>query len=262
MLEIIQKALDGGQIACGIFIGLEKAFDTVSHDILLEKLEHYGIRGISNDWFRSYLSDRSQFVSINGFNSDYKTIKYRVPQGSVLGPLLFLIFINDLNIVIKHSETFHFADDTCLFNIKDPVKQRNKVVNKDLNFLFQWLNANKISLNVTKTEVVIFRRKKKQLDCDLNLKLCGKKFKPSNYVRYLGIYLDEYLNWSPNINHLSQKLVKANAVLCKLRHFVNVATMKSIYYAIFYSHLSCVCTAWDQNLNSTHHINLLQKKAM
>ena len=143
------------------------------------------------------MSDRSQFISTNGFNCDYKTIKYRVPQGSVLGPLLFLIFINDLNIAIKHSETFHFADDTCLLNIKDPVKQRNKVVNKDLKFLVQWLNANEISLNVTKTEVVIFRRKKKQLDCDLNLKVCGKKIKPSNYVRYLGIYLDEYLNWSP-----------------------------------------------------------------
>ena len=99
LLEIIQKALDGGQIACGIFIDLEKAFDTVSHDILLEKLDLYGIRGISNDWFRSYLSDRSQIVSINGFNSDYKTVKYGVTQGSVLGPLLLLIFINDLNIL-------------------------------------------------------------------------------------------------------------------------------------------------------------------
>ena len=208
MLEIIQKALDDGQIACGIFIDFEKAFDTVSHDILLEKLDHYGIRGISNDWFRSYLSDRSQFISINGFNSDYKTIKYGVSQGSVLGPLLFLIFINDLNTAIKHSETFHFADDTCLLNI-DSVKQINKVHN-NLKFLVQWLNANIISLNVAKTEVVIFRRKKKDLGCDLNLKLCGKKLKPSNYVRYLGIYLNEYVNWSPILT------ISANAMLCKL----------------------------------------------
>ena len=111
---------------------------------------------MQNDWFRSYLSDRTQFVSINGFNSDYKTVKYGVPQGSVLGPLLFLIFINDLNIAIKNSETFHFADDTCLLNIKDSIKKINKVVNKDLKFLIQWLHANKIFLNVAKTEVIIF----------------------------------------------------------------------------------------------------------
>ena len=96
------------------FYRLRKSTDTVSHNMLLEKLDHYGIRGISNDWFRSYLSDRLQFVSINGFNSDYKTVKYGVSQDSVIGPLLFLIFINDLNIAIKNSETFHFADDTCL----------------------------------------------------------------------------------------------------------------------------------------------------
>ena len=136
---------------------------TVSHNILLEKLDHYGIRGISNDWFRSYLSDRSQFVSINGFNSDLKTIKYGVPQRSLLGPLIFLIFINDINTVIKHSATFHFADNTCLLNIKDSVKQINNVVNKDLKFLVQWLNDNRISLNEAKTEVFIFRRKKKIL---------------------------------------------------------------------------------------------------
>ena len=208
LLESIQKALDNGQLACEIFLDLEKALDTLSHDILLITLNHYGIKSIENDWFRSYLSGRTQFVSINGFNSDYKAVKYGVPHGSVVGPLLFLIFINDLNIAIKNSETFHFADDTCLLNIKDSVKKINKIDNNDLKFLIQWLHANKISLNVAKTEVIIFRIKKKQLDFDLNLTICGKILQVSSYVTYLCIYLDEYLEWSPHINHLSHKLVR------------------------------------------------------
>ena len=220
LLKSMQKALVDGHFTCGIFIDLEKAFDTVSHDILLGKLNHYGVRGISNDRFRSYLSDRTQLVFINGFNSDYNTVKYGVPQDSVLGLLLFLIFINDLNIAIKNSKTFHFADDTCLLNIKDSIKKKNKVVNKDLKFLIQCLHANKISRNLAKTEVIIFRRKKKQLDFDLNLKIRGKKLQASSYVKYLDIYLDEYFEWSLLVNHFSHKLVKANAMFCNLRHYV------------------------------------------
>ena len=129
-------------------------------------------------------------------------------------------------------------------------------------FRIQWLHANKISLNVAKTEVIIFRKKKKQLDFDLNLKIYWKKLQASSYVKYLGIYLDQYLDWSLQVNHLSHKLVKANAMLGKSCHYVNEATIKSIYYAIFHSHLSYVCTAWGQNLNSKHRINLLQKKTL
>ena len=171
----MQSALDNNKFACGIFIDLEKAFDTVDHNILLSKLNYYGIRGIANDWFKSYLSNRSQFVSINGFNSDHQNIECGVPQGSVLGPLLFLIFINDLNFAIRNSSTFHFADDTCFLNIKTTIKEINKYVNKDLRSLSKWLNANKISLNITKTEVLIFKHKGRIFDTDLKLKLCGKE---------------------------------------------------------------------------------------
>ena len=210
----------------GFFRDLEKAFDTVSPDILLQKLNHYSIRGVSNDLFRSYLSDRTQFVSINVFNSDYKTVKYAVRQVSILGPLLFLIFVNDLNTAIRISETFHFADDTCLLNIKDTVKKINKLVHKDRKFLIQWMHANKISLNVAKTAVIIFRTKKNQLDFDLTLKLCGENLQTSSYLKYLGLLLEDYLDWSPRINHLSHKFVKANAMLFKLCHYVNYATIK------------------------------------
>ena len=114
LTEDIRKALDQNLFSIGVFIDLQKAFDTVDHEILLSKLEYYGIRGVPNKWFRSYLENRRQFVSINGFNSNVATMQHGVPQGSVLGPLLFLIYINDLHKSIKFCSTRHFADDTNL----------------------------------------------------------------------------------------------------------------------------------------------------
>ena len=110
----IRKNLVEGNIGCGIFVDLHKAFDTVEHDILLSKLEHYGIRGLANEWFKSYLSNRKQHVSINGYDSYLADVKFGVPQRSVLGPLLFLVYINDLNPALKFCKVHHFADDTNL----------------------------------------------------------------------------------------------------------------------------------------------------
>ena len=124
--ESIRKSLDDGNFACGVFIDLQKAFDTVNHAILTSKMEYYGIRGVANNWFKSYLSQRSQFVSIQGFNSDEKAVLHGVPQGSVLGPLLFLIYINDLHKAIKNSSVYHFADDTNLLRFSSSPKKLQK----------------------------------------------------------------------------------------------------------------------------------------
>ena len=155
---------------CGVFVDLQKAFDTVDHNILLHKLLHYGIRDIANCWFSSYLPNRKQFVTINGFDSVIQSFQYWVPQGSVLGPLLFLIYIHDLHNAINFSQSFHFADDKCLLNIQITNSKINRVLNKDLKELSFWLNANKIALNVAKTEVILFKTKHKSCDTDLRLK--------------------------------------------------------------------------------------------
>ena len=146
--ENIRKALDGN-IGCGVFGDLQKTFDTVDHQILLAKLNHYEICGVSNDWFKSYLSNRNQYVSINGFDSGLTSINCGVPQGSVLGPFLFLLYKNDLNQAIKICKVHHFADDTNLLCLSNSIKKL-KLVNADLKHLVNWLNANKISLNIKK----------------------------------------------------------------------------------------------------------------
>ena len=114
LTETIKQSLGQGLFSCGIFVNLQKAFDTVDHGILLGKLENYGIRGITNKWFQTYLKDRQEFVSINGYNSECASMPIGVPQGSVLGPLLFLSYINDLNLAIKYCKVYHFVDDTNL----------------------------------------------------------------------------------------------------------------------------------------------------
>ena len=262
LTEDIRKNLHEGNIGCGIFVDLQKAFDTVENDILLAKLEHYGIRGLANEWFRSYLSNRKQYVSINGHESSLASVSYGVPQGSVLGPLLFLIYINDLNQAIKFCKVHHFADDTNLLHFNKSLATLNKLVNLDMKNLIVWLNTNKISLNVDKTELIIFKHQKKKLDTEIKIKIIRKRLYPSQSVRYLGIKIDQNLNWKDYINDIAVKLNRANALLFKIRNFVNITILETIYFAILDSHINYANLVWTQNSNAMSRILTLQKKAM
>ena len=260
----IRDALDNKSLAIGVFIDFQKAFDTVNHEILLNKLDHYGIRGCINEWFKSYLKDRKQFVSIDGFNSSEAILKHGVPQGSVLGPLLFLIYINDLNQAIKNCLTYHFADDTNLLRIGKSAKKIQKQINIDLKHLVSWLLANKISLNKTKTEIIIFRKPRQKLNINLCIKLNGHKLTPSPSIKYLGILLDETLSGKAQCKVLIDKLIRANAMLSKVRHYLPQEQIISVYHAIFSSHLSYGCQIWGQNEKSSlfKKISNLQKRAL
>ena len=263
LTEKIRKALDNNNFACGIFIDLKKAFDTVDHNILLSKLEHYGIRGVANNWFSSYLSNRQQHVSIEGFNSSKLSVNIGVPQGSVLGPLLFLIYLNDLHKSIIHSSVHHFADDTNLLLVDKSPKTISKKLNADLRKLCNWLKANKIALNVAKTELIIFRHPNKKLLYDLVIKLDGKRLQPVHSIKYLGLQIDETLSFQKHLTSLSRKLSRSNSMLAKIRHFVPPDTLKSIYHSIFASHMSYGCIVWGQKGNpNCHKIYSLQNSAL
>ena len=263
LTENVRKAIDENKFAVGVFVDLQKAFDTVDHEILLKKLNHYGIRGIANKWFNSYLSDRYQFVTTNGKESDVKPIKHGVPQGSVLGPLLFLLYINDLHNSIKYSTTRHFADDTNLLIVNSSLKQLKKHLNFDLKHLSSWLKANKISLNASKTEILIFRHARKPINYDLKVKLDGKKLHSSKFVKYLGLLIDPHLNWSYHTKSLASKLNRASGMLSKIRHYVDKKSLVNVYYAIFSSILSYGSQIWGQHHNQyVNHIIKIQNKAM
>jgi hypothetical protein len=289
--EQIRMALDHNQIACGIFVDFQKAFDTVNHEILINKLHHYGIRGNICDWFSSYCKNRKQFVSILGFESEKRTIMHGVPQGSVLGPLLFLLYINDLHKSIYFSTTYHFADDTNLLLIGKNAKEIQKKMNKDLKGLYSWLLANKISLNVAKTELIIFKKVHNPPPL-LKIKLNGKKNFPSQSVKYLGVYLDSSLSGKTHCDNLLTKLRRANGLLAKIRHhisphhnlhntsldsslfsldelgslnipIVNNKTLISLYYAVFNSILTYGCQVWGSLGNpSFQKVIRLQKEAL
>ena len=262
LTEMVRNALDNSNFACGIFVDFQKAFDTVDHNILLQKLEHYGIRGLANNWFKSYLSNRKQYVSINGFHSNTLPMDYGVPQGSVLGPLLFLLYINDLHNAIRHSVVHHFADDTNLLYVNKNLKTIQNKVNQDLKSLCTWLRANKISLNASKTELIIFRDPRKKFTSDLKLKIDGKKLIPSSSVKYLGIYLDCHLNWHVHRAELSVKLSRATGMLSKIRYYVSKETLHMVYYGIFSSLLTYGSQVWGQQNAITKKLQILQNKAL
>ena len=225
-------------------------------------MNHYGVRGNVNKLIKFYLANRKQYVSLNGFDSEIKNIDCGVPQGSSLGPLLFLIYINDFRLCLNETKSAHFADDTFILYNSKKLKTIETIVNTELKEVAKWLNLNKLSLNAGKTELIFFHSHQHSLNYDnISIKFNGVKLSPVDKIKYLGMYIDKYLSWNYHIQHLSTKLSRANGIVSKLRHNAPLETCLQVYYAIFYSHLIFGCNIWgltsEENLNK---IEVLQKK--
>ena len=263
MVENLKSAIDNGQYGCGLFIDLRKAFDTVNHSILLNKLHHYGIRGITNDWFKSYLSDRQQYVSINGHNSSCSNLICGVPQGSVLGPLLFLIYINDLPNTSSKLQFHLFADDTNVNFVSNDLDYIENCVNEELKSISKWLRANRLSLNVEKTNFVIFHSSRRKLDKHVILKLDDSRLTEAKSVKYLGILIDSNLTWKTHISELCKKLSRTVGILCKIRHYVPVNILILLYYSLLYSFMIYGIEVWGNTyISYLKPLIILQKKAI
>ena len=264
IVEKIKENLDKKTFSCGVFIDLEKAFDTVNHNILVKKLEFYGVRGLASQWFFSYLSNRQQRVKLDGRTSSYLNITCGVPQGSILGPLLFLIYINDMKNSVKNSVLHHFADDTNLLCSDKNVKNLKKKMNEDLRLIYVWLCANRLSLNVDKTEFIVFRPPRVSLDQRFTLKLNRTTLFESPKIKYLGLILDSILSWKYHIFELRKKLSRAVGILYKMRSLNSPQNvLLSIYYSLFHSHMSYgICLYGLADSQYTSKIILIQKRAI
>ena len=261
LTEAIKNSLDNRKFGCGIFIDLQKAFDTVNHHILLMKLEHYGIRGTALNWFESYLSDRKQCVSVNGSYSCYLSVTCGVPQGSVLGPLLFLIYINDLPLSSSKLAFYLFADDTNIYCESESPDQLQSLVNRELKKVKMWLEVNKLSLNIDKTNFIIFKSPQHSLPETVSIKIGKFPIKRTCYVKFLGVLLDENLSWKYHLTELSKKLARTCGMFFKVRHFLPINILVCLYNSLFSPFLQYGILVWG--LTYETHINpvfLLQKR--
>ena len=262
-IEEIRHACDNGEYACITYLDLKKAFDTVNHKILLDKMKHYGIKGTENNFFKSYLTGRKQSTIIGDINSSLQEILYGVPQGSVLGPLLFILYINDLHRVVKHCSIFHYADDTNLLLIDKSLKKIISRVNHDLSLITDWLKANKISLNTSKTKIMIYKPKNTKIYKQLNFRISGQKIEVTDNIKYLGLHLLDSLEWDNHLQVIIKKLQRAIGLLSKIRHYVPKWLLRTIYFSLFNSHLIYGCEVWGQrDVRLFRNIQELQDKAV
>ena len=244
VLNYIMESLEKNEIGVCIFLDFAKAFDTVNHEILLDKLEHYGIRGIALSWIRNYLTNRMQCTEIGDIQSELELIKCGVPQGSVLGPLLFLIYIND---IVNSSKLFNFtlfADDTSLYYSCKNSKNLENIINGELAKISDWLSANRLSLNVTKSKLLYFTNKNRNSFKDINIKINGELLKEVDSAKYLGVHMDNKLNWNVHTSNIKLRLSKGISMLAKIRHYVPESVRRSLYFTFINSHTGYNLLNW------------------
>ena len=232
-MENITDATDKKYSTIGVFLDLKKAFDTVDHELLLVKLENLGIRGLALKWLRSYLTQRLQYVFYNGAASREKTIMCGVPQGGILSPLLFLLFINDIVNASSVAKLILFADDTNLFFTGPKLRELVDEVNQELKKIEKWFLANKLFLNANKTSYMVFGNKAESLDTVINL--CGNTLERVNVAKFLGVLIDSKLTWKNHIQYVKSKLSKCMAILNRVRYILNMYSMRSLYCALFFA---------------------------
>ena len=229
-IEEITNALDQKKHAVGIFIDLKKAFDTINHSILLNKLKLYGIRGVAGEWLRSYLTGRVQYVKMGLYLSKTLGISCGVTQGSVLGPKLFNVYINDIFGVSQLLKLILFADDTNIFFSTNNYNDLVNMVNEELNKLKKWMDTNKLSLNLNKTKAMMFGNSK--TNPKLQIMIGGVHIENVDENKFLGVIIDRKLSWKAHVRHIKTKISKSLSIINKVKPFLDGNVLRTLYCSL------------------------------
>ena len=263
LVDKISNALENGEIVLGLFLDFSKAFDTVNHSILFQKLEFYGIRGNSLEWFKSYLTGRKQYVEYNGAHSSKQTITCGVPQGSILGPLLFLLYINDLAYVSNKIFALLFADDSNMFISGNNLNDMLDTMNIEMVKVIEWLQINKLSLNLKKTHYVVFRKRRSKLMSEKDLIVDNVKILMTEKTKFLGVVIDEYLSFEYHVKHIKGKVARGLGILYKSKRLLNSKTLLQLYNSFIYPYINyCICVWGSTCVSYLSPLITLQKKAV
>ena len=263
LVNKITTAIDRKEVTAGVFLDLSKAFDTLNHEILLAKLQHYGINGLTLKWIKSYLMGRKQFVQIKESRSSEQTIVCGIPQGSILGPLLFILYINDISNASTLTESLIFADDTSIFYSHSDPNYLESVMNEELQMFDVWMKCNKLSVNIKKTNYVIFKSSKKKIPHNFIFCYGNEILKQENTTKFLGVYIDQHLTWKDHISHICKKISKSVGIIYRSRFYLSTKTKLSLYYTLIYPYITYCNIAWSSTyVTNVNRIFYLQKRAV
>lgn len=254
-VKFVSDNIEQRKHVVGIFLDLSKAFDTISHSKLLDKLQNYGIRGNCLELLRNYLGSRKQITKFDSIKSELENVQYGVPQGSVLGPLLFLIYINDIVNATTLGHFVIFADDTNIFVSANSKAEAYKIANNVLRFVYLYMLTNQLHINLSKCAHMYFRHnlnndermscaRSQQYDSELTLSVNGQKVKRVDKIKFLGVIIDEKLSWNDHIEYLENKLLSTIVLIKRVKKFIPQSLYLDIYHSLFISHLTYGISCW------------------
>ena len=271
LVDRLFKHLDDGKIPVSVFLDLSKAFDTLNHAILIDKLKYYGLNETSLNWFRSYLHDRQQYTEYNGTCSDVINLTTGVPQGSILGPLVFIIYMNDIHVATSNFKAILYADDTnllspmCSFSSSNSLNPTNLTevtnsINDELSHVYEWLLINKLSVNVSKTKFMIFHHQQRRIDTLIpDLKLDFEPIEHVSEFNFLGLTLDEHLSWKPHVQKVANKTSRTIGILRRLKNIIPISVLRTVYNTLILPHFHYCILSWGFRMG---RLKLLQKRAV